>query len=227
MQLVILAGGLGTRLMPITYKTPKVMVEVDGTPFLYYLLELFKRKGFKKILLLVGYLGRQIESYFGDGSKLGLSISYSFEEEPLGTAGALKNAQGQIEEEFILANGDTYLDFDYSGFMESFYKINKKGLMCVYKNRDKEIQDNVLMDNNTIIKYDKNNSHGLSGVDAGVLVFKKDVLQLIPDGKIISLENCVYQELIRQKEFSGFATDKKFLDIGNFQMLKAANDFLK
>jgi len=227
MQVVILAGGLGTRLIPITYKTPKVMIEIDGAPFLYYLLELFKRKGFKEVLLLVGYLGRQIESYFGNGNKFGLSISYSFEQQPLGTGGALKNAQDLIDQEFILANGDTYLDFDYSSFIESFYKINKKGLMCVYTNRKKEIQDNVLMDNNTIIKYDKNNSRALSGVDAGILVFKKDILQLIPDYKKISLEDCVYHELIRQKEFFGFTTDKQFLDIGNFQMLKHAKDFLK
>lgn len=227
MQVVILAGGLGTRLIPVTYKTPKVMVEIDGAPFLYYLLELFKRKGFKEILMLVGYLGKQIESYFGNGDKFGLSISYSLEQQPLGTGGALKNAQGLIGQEFILVNGDTYLDFDYSAFLEAFYKINKKGLMCVYTNNGKEIQDNVLMDNSIIIKYDRNNSRGLSGVDAGILVFKKDILQLIPENKNISLEDCVYRELIRQKAFSGFTTDKKFLDIGNFQRLKTAKDSLK
>lgn len=227
MQVVILAGGLGLRLRPITDKIPKVMLNINGKPFLYYVLELLKSKSFKKVLILIGYLGEQIKDYFGDGKKFGLSLSYSFEESLLGTGGAIKKAASMIDSNFLLIYGDTYLEFDYHDFIKTYYKLDKTGFMCVYTNKQKDFKDNVLMNsNNRIIKYDKNNLVGLSGVDAGIFVFKKKVLDLIPSGRNVSFEECVYQKLISRKEFFAYPTDKKFLDIGNFEMLKRAKKVL-
>jgi len=113
MQVVILAGGKGTRLRPITYQVPKPMVPIHGKPFLQYQLELIKSLGINEVLLLVGYLGKQIEEYFGGGPKFGLNIEYSYENNPLGTGGALKNAEEKLAEKFLLLNGDTFLPMDY------------------------------------------------------------------------------------------------------------------
>src|SRR3989338_1997571 len=120
MQTVILAGGRGTRLSPITNMIPKPMVTVKDKPFLEYLLLMLKRNSLEKILLCVGYLGEKIEVYFGDGRRLGMEIKYSYEKEPLGTAGGLKLAENLLEEEFLVLYGDSYLDIDYSAFIYFF-----------------------------------------------------------------------------------------------------------
>ena len=117
MQAVILAGGKGTRLSPITDTIPKPMAMVNNRPFLEYMLLMLKRNSFKKILLCVGYLGEKIEAYFGDGNRLGIVIKYSYEKELLGTAGALKLAENILEEEFLVLYGDSYLDIDYRAFI--------------------------------------------------------------------------------------------------------------
>ena len=109
MQAVILAGGKGRRLRPITEQIPKPMIEIKGKPFLQYQLEFIKDCITKDILLLVGYLGDKIEAYFKNGSGLGLNIQYSYEKAPLGTAGALRNANDKLEDEFLLLYGDSYL----------------------------------------------------------------------------------------------------------------------
>ena len=227
LQAVILGGGKGTRLRPITYKIPKVMVKIKGKPFLLYLLRLLKKKGISKVLLLAGYLGEQIEEYFGDGRRFGLDITYSYDS-LLGTGGALKKAAGLIEADFFLLNGDTYLDFDYQGLKDKFNSLGCKGLLCVYTNKKRKIEPNILLGkDNLIVKYDKGSSDGLKEVAAGVGIFKKEVLRLIPKDTFISLEDEIYKKLIQQKELYGLAIDRNFLDIGDFTRLELARNLLR
>jgi len=122
MQVVILAGGLGVRLRPITTKIPKPMADVKGKPFLHYLLEYIKSFGYKKFLILAGYLGEIIEDYFGTGHTRGININYSYDKELLGTGGALKNAENRLDNDFFLVNGDTFLKIDYTE-LEKLYRI--------------------------------------------------------------------------------------------------------
>ncbi len=119
-QAVILAGGLGTRMRPITETIPKPMIMVAGKPFLQHQLGLMSRAGIEEALLLVAYLGEQIQEYFGDGAKFGCKVSYSFEPSPLGTGGALKNAEAQLQDQFVVVNGDTYLAIDYCALVKEF-----------------------------------------------------------------------------------------------------------
>ncbi|HKF24702.1 MAG TPA: sugar phosphate nucleotidyltransferase, partial [Candidatus Acidoferrum sp.] len=114
-QAVILAGGLGTRMRPVTETVPKPMIAVAGKPFLQWQLELLATSGIRSALLLVAYLGEQIEQYFGDGRRFGSSIDYAYELSPLGTGGALRNAEQKLRDWFVLLNGDTYLAIDYDG----------------------------------------------------------------------------------------------------------------
>src|SRR5208282_6436393 len=118
-QAVILAGGLGTRMRPITETIPKPMIAVAGEPFLHHQLSLLRSFGIRRVLLLVAYLGDQIENYFGDGTSLGLQLGYSYESAPLGTGGALKNAEALLDDEFVVLNGDTYLAIDYAALIRS------------------------------------------------------------------------------------------------------------
>ncbi len=114
MQTVILVGGLATRLRPLTETLPKAMLPVCGRPFLEYQIDLLRKSGMTKILLCVGYRGEEIEKHFGDGSRFGVRLSYSWEREMLlGTGGALRNAAPQLEDEFLVLYGDSFLMLDY------------------------------------------------------------------------------------------------------------------
>lgn len=121
MKVLILAGGRGTRLGELTKDTPKPMIEINGKPFLEYQINYLKQHKLTDIVLCVGYLHEQIIDYFGDGSKFGVKIQYSIEETPLGTGGAIKNAETLLEQdnEFVVINGDTFLELNYSQFLEN------------------------------------------------------------------------------------------------------------
>ena len=134
MQAVILAGGRGSRLVPLTDDIPKPMILIEDKPFLEYMILMLKRNFLKKILLCVGYLGHRIEDYFKDGHRWGVQIRYSYEKELLGTGGALKLASDLIEEKFLLLYGDSYLDIDYNDFVIFFEKQNTTGSVVIYDN---------------------------------------------------------------------------------------------
>ncbi|MCK6468147.1 MAG: NTP transferase domain-containing protein [Candidatus Brocadia sinica] len=226
-QAAILAGGKGTRLRPITYEIPKSMVQVHGKPFLLHLLELLKPFGIKRVLLLTGYLGKEIEKYFGDGSAFGLKIEYSYEETSLGTGGALKNAEDKLGKEFIVLNGDTFLPIDYGELVKYFRESKKIGAVTVYKNIDRIVPNNIIIDTSNIVTaYNKKNPDGMAYVDAGVAVFKKNVLDLIPHGCSCSLEEEIFGKLIEMKELVAFPTEHRFYDMGSFKGLEAAERVL-
>ena len=137
MQAVILAGGMGTRLRPVTEQIPKVMVPVNGKPFLLHLLELLRNQGIDDVVLCIGYLGEQVRDFFGNGESLGIRIQYSQEEERLlGTGGALKQAQSLLDDCFFVINGDVYLPVDYTELERASLQRGKKAFMVVYDNRE-------------------------------------------------------------------------------------------
>ena len=205
MQVVILAGGKGSRLRPITYQTPKSMIPVHGKPFLQYLLKRIESFGLKNVMLLVSHLGNKIEEYFGNGSKFGLSIEYSYEESPLGTGGALKNAEDLLGGEFLLLNGDTFLPVDYSELINHFFRYNKIGTVTVYNNSDKIAHNNIAIgESDLVIDYNKEDIVGMTHVDAGVMVFKKNILDFIPTGKTCSLEEEIFHKIIEMKQLLAF-----------------------
>lgn len=229
MQAVILAGGLGTRLKPMTEKVPKVMLPVKGKPFIVYLLGLLADSGINRIVLCVGYLGEQVREYLGEGRKLGINIAYSQEGKLLGTGGALKQAQGLLDERFLVINGDTYLPIDYGQVERSFTNRGKKALMVVYNNReDTGVRNNVELDSNLmVVGYDKKRPDPeLKYVEAGVLVLKQEVLEIIPGGHPVSLEKGLYPALIEQGELAAYISHRRFYDIGTPKQLKIFEEFV-
>lgn len=228
-QIVILAGGLGTRLRPITETITKVMIEVNGKPFLEHQFDYFKQFGFKKFLLLVSYLGMQVEKHFKDGGKIGININYSYEKKPIGTGGALKIAKNLIEDKFILIFGDTFYPLDFNELLLKAQEINKGGMLVVYDNNEKIVSNNIKVESDLFVsKYSKsNNSSDMNGVDGGVSFFFKQVLDLIPEGENVSFEENVYPILIKDRLLRAYYTNTRFYDIGTFERLNIIRNLIR
>lgn len=228
MQVVILAGGRGTRLVPMTDQIPKPMVPILDRPFLQYELHLLKLQGYCDILILTGYLGEVIEKYFKDGAALGLRIAYSHEETPLGTGGALKLAENKISGDFILMNGDTLFPFDLHALIDLFHRQNKMGVIAVSKDPSCQSAFNITVDKEGLVeKYHK--KPPLAGADyasGGIGVFKHDLLSLIPSGRPCSLEEDIYDILIRNHDLTAYVAPGPFYDMGTPERLKRIQEFL-
>ncbi len=221
MKAVILVGGEGTRLRPLSYILPKAMMPVLGKPFLEHQIGLLKRNGVSDIVICIGHLGEKIKDYFGDGAKFGVRISYSDEGKKLmGTAGALKKAEALLGEAFFFMYGDGYLQLDYKKVMGHFRKTDKLGLMVVYKNFDKYDRSNVVVEGGMVKIYDKRKKFPhMDYIDFGVSVLRKKALSLIPGGEPVDLE-ALYQELIRRKQLRAFETEQRFFEIGSPESLR-------
>jgi NDP-sugar pyrophosphorylase family protein len=224
MQAVILAGGLGTRLRPITERIPKPMVEISGEPFLARIIRWLAQQDFRRLLLLLGYRGEVVSDYFGDGKRFGVSIEYNCEPSPLGTGGALRYALERLEDQFLLLYGDSYLPIDYNKVVTAFVTPPCSGLMVVYDNHlsNTGVTNNVAMGlDSWVTRYAKNQGDSdLKYVEAGALCFRKKVVESLPAGRVISLEQEIYPELIAQQQLRGFTTTQRFFDIGTPERLE-------
>jgi len=230
MQTVILAGGIGKRLMPLTKDVPKPMVPILGRPFLEYQIRWLKSNGIREILLLTGYQGDKIQSYFKDGSSLGVTLTYSHESNPLGTGGSLKLAEDKLESSFLLVYGDSFLPIDIDGLVQRFLDVDKAGMIVVSENQqhDTGIPNNIDLDKKGfVVRYKKDSKESfLNYIDAGVSVFKKEVIDFIPKRKKVSLEEEIFPLLIKNQELMSYITRQPFYDIGTQERIKRFEEFL-
>src|SRR5437764_8367856 len=158
LPIAILAGGLATRLRPLTERVPKVLLPVAGKPFLAHQLELLRSQGISRVVLCVGYLGEMIERVFGDGRDWGVKLEYSFDGPALlGTGGALQKALPLLGEHFFVLYGDSYLPIDFRPVAECFQRSGKLGLMTVFHNQNRFDTSNVWFEDGEIKLYDKKN----------------------------------------------------------------------
>ncbi len=226
-QVVILAGGLATRLGNLTESRPKSLVELLGKPFLAYQLELLKNSGITDVVLCTGHLGAQIQETFGDGGRHGVHIRYSPEEKPLGTAGALKNAEPLLKDIFILMYGDSYLFLDFPKIMSFFLSQNKLGLDTVFKNNDDYDKSNIAIKNNLVAKYSKvEKTKDMIYIDYGAAIFRKEVLRQIPENRFSSMED-LFIRLIGMEQLLAFEVNERFYEIGSPQGLKDFEEFAR
>jgi N-acetyl-alpha-D-muramate 1-phosphate uridylyltransferase len=218
MQVIILAGGMGTRLRPRTLTVPKPMIPVRGKPYLYYQLDYLRHQGIREALLLIGYRGEQIRDYFGDGRSFGMVLDYSVERELKGTGGALKLAEEKIHDDFFVIYGDSFLPIDYADFESAFRRAGAEGMISVYRDSSgvTTVKGNVALSADGLIaRYNKTKEAvGLAYVEAGVLAFRREVLKRIPPGEIVSLEKDIYPTLIRARQLAAYVTGNRFFDIG-------------
>jgi N-acetyl-alpha-D-muramate 1-phosphate uridylyltransferase len=218
---VILTGGLATRMKPLTEKVPKAMLDIDGRPFIYHQLNLLKKKGINRVILCVGFLGEKIENYVGDGAKFQLDVKYSYDgEKLLGTGGAIKKALKYLDDSFFVLYGDSYLDVDYEEIETTFFKAPAKGLMTVYKNEGKWDTSNVVYRNNEILMYSKKKqTEEMNYIDYGLGVLSKSVFHDFKNENAFDLA-CVYEKLAEEKQLMGYEVFERFYEIGSKEGLK-------
>ncbi|MGP8056188.1 MAG: sugar phosphate nucleotidyltransferase [Nitrososphaerales archaeon] len=216
MQAAILAGGLGTRLGRLTQTVPKPMIPVNGKPFLEHEIGLLKRSGITDFVLCIGHLGEQVEDYFGNGSKWGVRIRYSYDGPKLmGPAGALKGAQPLLKECFFVTYGDAYLRTDYRGVMRALLDSGRLGLMTVYENHNRYGRSDVVVRGGYVVRYDKKGrGRGMDWVNFGVSALRKGALSLVPAGRECNEEE-FYGELIKRNELLAFPVEERFYEIGS------------
>ncbi len=216
MQALLLAGGLGTRLRSVVNDRPKPMALINGKPFLEYLLVDLKMNGIKDIIFAVGYKANIVEEYFGDGAKIGMNISYSYEESQLGTAGAIKNASESITgDTFYVLNADTYYKMDYGYLYETHIRL-KADMTVVLRNvPDISRYGQARAEGNRLRAFNEKVMQQISGtINGGVYLMNTSVLSQIPEGKV-SLENDVIPKLIEKNAIIGAVEEKGyFIDIG-------------
>jgi MurNAc alpha-1-phosphate uridylyltransferase len=216
LPVAILAGGLATRLRPMTERVPKALLEVGGKPFVEHQLELLRRNGLKRVVLCVGHLGEMVKAALGDGSRWGMDLNYVFDGEvPLGTGGALRNALPLLGESFFVLYGDAYLDCDYGAVEDGFKTSGKLGLMTVFRNADQWDRSNVLYIDGRILRYDKRHpTPDMQYIDFGLGVLQAKCLDLYPLNTPIDLAS-IYQDLLARGELAGFEVTKRFYEIGS------------
>jgi N-acetyl-alpha-D-muramate 1-phosphate uridylyltransferase len=212
----LLAGGLATRLRPLTEKIPKVLLPVAGRPFLAHQLELLRRQGVQRVVLCLGYLGERVVKEFGDGRDWGLDLSYSFDGPTLlGTGGALRQALPQLGEQFFVLYGDSYLTTPFAPISEFFARSGKAGLMTVYRNEGRYDTSNVVFRDGQIIRYDKQARRPeMRHIDYGLSLFRASVFQEWPAGTPFDLA-AVMQQLVARGQLAGFEVPERFYEIGS------------
>lgn len=220
MQAILLCGGMGTRLRSVVSDRPKPMADICGKPFLQYLLEMLRDKGITEVIFALGYMGEMIEEYFQDGSAFGLKIAYSYEEEPLGTGGAIRNALPKIlEEEVLVLNADTYFPMDYQGLYH-FHQENDGDFSLAtravpdisrYGAVRRDAAGRILAWNEKL----EDGGQPLAGeINGGIYVMKKSLIAEIPEGKQSLEQDCIPKWLSEGKRIFGLPFDGYFMDIG-------------
>ena len=212
----ILAGGLATRLGPLTEGVPKSLVEVAGQPFIVHQLRLLHRNGITQIVLCVGHQGEQIQAAVGDGQRWGLHLEYSFDGPQLmGTGGAVRQALPLLGDRFFVLYGDSYLDCDYQAARQALDASGKLALMTVFRNENRWDPSNVVFQDGQILRYDKRKrTPDMQYLDYGLGLFQAVAFQRYAGQERFDLAD-VYADLLAAGQLAGFEVTQRFYEIGS------------
>jgi NDP-sugar pyrophosphorylase family protein len=223
----ILAGGMATRLRPVTQSVPKALIPVAGRPFIDHQLELLKRAGICRVVLCLGHLGQSVQAHVGDGVRLGMEVRYSFDGETLlGTGGALRLALPLLGEQFWVMYGDSYMDIDYRAILTAFdARPNALGLMTVLRNNGRWDRSNVLFQDGRLLRYDKKSpSPDMEHIDYGVALLRRPAIEQMLDGPADLAD--LYGKLVADGRMIGFEVTNRFYEIGTPKSLAEADAYL-
>lgn len=228
LPVAILAGGLASRLRPISETIPKALVEVAGKPFILRQLDYLRGQGITRVVLCVGFLGEQIEAVVGDGSTCGLSVSYSQDWPTLmGTGGALRQALPLLDSQFLVLYGDSYLPIDFASVERAFLNSGKPALMTVQRNADQWDKSNVLFVANVIVEYNKRAPKpSMKHIDYGLGAISAQVLADENTTGPFDLAD-VYHRLSLSEQLAGYEVHERFYEIGSHKGLAEAADYFK
>ena len=221
LPVAILAGGLATRLHPITETIPKSLVEVAGMPFIVRQLDYLHCQGITDVVLCLGYLGEQVKAVVGDGSSFGLKVTYSWDGPKLmGTGGALRQALPLLGEQFFVFYGDSYLPIDFRKVEESFRHSGKHALMTVLRNGDLWDKSNVLFRDASLVEYNKRMPRSeMAYIDYGLAILSAAVLQDVPLDEPFDLAE-IYHNLSVRGDLEGYEVFERFYEIGSLKGLE-------
>jgi N-acetyl-alpha-D-muramate 1-phosphate uridylyltransferase len=237
LPVAILAGGLASRLQPLTRHTPKSLVMVAGRPFIFHQLELLRSQGVRRVVLCVGHLGEQIVSAVGDGRQFGLDVGYSFDgSRPLGTGGALKRAIPALGADFFVLYGDSYLPCSFATVQAAYETAHRPALMTVLRNDNRWGQSNVAVRADGSIEYNKDlggddplrcasQSDQAGHIDFGLSVLSARVLQPYPEAATVDLAD-IWRALSCQGQLAAFEVTGRFYEIGSRAGLADTEEFL-
>jgi NDP-sugar pyrophosphorylase family protein len=215
-SVAVLAGGLATRLGPLTRGTPKSLLEVAGRPFIHHQLRQLHGQGVQRVALCLGHFGEQVVEAVGDGSAFGLEVVYSFDGPELrGTAGALLRALPLLGPAFFVLYGDSYLECRYAAVQEAYEAAGKLALMTVLQNDGQWDASNVEFRDGRIQSYDKVvHTPAMRYIDYGLGVFDRRAFEVVPETGSCDLAS-VYQRMLHQGELAGFEVSERFYEIGS------------
>lgn len=226
-QAVVLAGGRGTRMRPYTDTRPKAMVEFSGKPFLEHVLVMLREQGFTDVLLLLGYLPEVITSHFGDGSDLGLRITYDTTDVEDLTSHRVQHAAHLLEERFLLLYCDNYWPMQFDRMWEHYLRVGAPGMVTVYANRDAWSRSSVIVDDDSRVRvFDRGRTTpGLSGVEISYAILERDlVLPLLPAHQEL-FEQAVYPVLAERGQLSAWWSEHRYYSVGGLERLPHTEEF--
>ena len=229
---VILAGGVGSRIKKISKDKPKILIKINRKPFIFYLLKYLESNGVKDVVICTGYGHSQIKNYVSMNKKkfkeIDIKISYEGKKR-LGTAGAIRNAIKLIKENFIVIYGDNLFDFNFRKILNYKIKQNKLGLMVIKRNNSNYIESNVFKNKNRFY-YEKKLNKYSSFYDYGILLFRKKVFSNLIRLRTYDLSN-ICEKLSKKNQIDFMITKKNLIEIGSLQAIKIfknnINEFYK
>ena len=222
-----MAGGLGTRLKPITNDLPKPMVDINGKPFIDYLLNYLSRQKLKDVIILSGYKSEILEDYIGDGSNYNLNITFSKLDSSAQTSERIYNCIDKLDDEFLLMYCDNFIPLNLSDMTKSYFDKGKKAQITVYTNKYLMTKNNLIYEEDKLVKYDKSRTeNNLNGVNIGFIILNKSVVELLQNKKQ-DFESIIFPDLIKNNQISCFLTDHKYYSIGNLDRLPATRKYFK
>ncbi|MDX6410785.1 MAG: mannose-phosphate guanylyltransferase / phosphomannomutase [Gaiellaceae bacterium] len=228
MKAVVMAGGEGTRLRPLTSNQPKPMVPIVGKPCMEHILELLKVHGFEDVIVTVAFLPQAIRSYFGDGEALGLGVSYSVEESPLGTAGSVRLAADQLDETFLVISGDALCDVDLTKLVE-FHRERNSAATIGLKSVENPLEFGIVVtdDEGKIERFLEKPTWSQvfsDTINTGIYVLEPEVLRHIPTDRPYDFSKELFPLLLEMgRPMYGYVMDGYWQDIGNLDQYREAN----
>jgi N-acetyl-alpha-D-muramate 1-phosphate uridylyltransferase len=227
LPVAVLAGGLATRLRPLTERLPKALLPVAGHPFIFHQLELLREQGVRRVVLCVGHLGEQIRAAVGTGRGLGLTIDYSFDGDELkGTGGALQRALPLLGPEFFVLNGDSYTPYPLARVEAAFAAAGLPALMAVLRNENRWDKSNVSFGAGKLIEYDKRSARtDMHHIDYGICVVSREVISAYSGSKPFDLSD-VLHGLSLLGQLGAVEVSGRFYEIGSPQGLRDTDAYL-
>jgi NDP-sugar pyrophosphorylase family protein len=224
----LLAGGLATRLRPLTTRVPKALIEVAGKPFIDHQLDLLYSNGIRRVVLCLGYLGEQVRDHLGDGRDRGMELSYSFDgERLLGTGGALRRALPLLGEACWVLYGDSYLDIDYRAVLDRFLAHPSLGLMTVLRNQNQWDRSNVVFRDGQLLCYSKRRQlPEMTYIDYGVSLVRRAALERLPVEEVCDLAD-LFTDLAAEGQLLGYEVTHRFYEIGSPDGLAETEAYLR